>query len=385
MREPDPRAKIFAAAAQRARLTRPAAPAWQQSERRKVWDDIEGPDVTMREGAASPDAGVLLPMTRNRRSSGRCVPWLASFKGPNRKRRIMSSIRYIVRFATLSLTTGCLTGPSGEPAPDEIANLSTQGKKPKPKPDAGIDAGSGGSGSGGSAGIGSGGGSAGSGGSAGGASGGGGNAGGGGAGGSGAFLDACLLPGMVTATFNPYGSIWAGNEGVTDVLPLPFPIVYLGSAHSQYWVTSNGEVGFGDAPGGPAFGRVRCPLPDPAITKPIVFVYATDILSSTVCMATTGAAPSRKLVITWKDAHLYELEGSGNGTSNLAFGVVVSEGSHAIELAIHRVDIHAPFFPAEPIVQGSWATVGLQSGASAVSFSCQQPLAPPGSMFIHSP
>jgi hypothetical protein len=46
MREPTRRAKIFAAAAQRARLTRRmAAPVWQRSEERWVLVDIDGTDV----------------------------------------------------------------------------------------------------------------------------------------------------------------------------------------------------------------------------------------------------------------------------------------------------------------------------------------------------
>ena len=46
MREPTRRAKIFAAAAQRARLTRrAAAPVSQRSEERWVLFDIEGPDL----------------------------------------------------------------------------------------------------------------------------------------------------------------------------------------------------------------------------------------------------------------------------------------------------------------------------------------------------
>jgi hypothetical protein len=47
MREPTRRAKIFAAAAQRARLTRRmAAPVSQRSEERWVLVDIDRPDVT---------------------------------------------------------------------------------------------------------------------------------------------------------------------------------------------------------------------------------------------------------------------------------------------------------------------------------------------------
>lgn len=200
-----------------------------------------------------------------------------------------------------------------------------------------------------------------------------------------AFVDACTLPDHIEAVFQPYGGIWEGDEGVTIPLPLPFAFTYFGRSYARYWVTSNGELGFGNVAGGPAFGRTQCPLADAQITAPIVFAYASDFLSSRVCMATIGSAPERKLVVTWTDAHLYELEGTGNGTSDFRFGVTLSESTNAIDMAIDRAEIWTPFWPSESVVMGAWATVGLQSGAASRSFSCQSPLAPPGSRFHHQP
>lgn len=199
------------------------------------------------------------------------------------------------------------------------------------------------------------------------------------------FVDACLLPGHVDATFQPYGSIWEGDEGVTAPLVLPFSFTYFGVTHSRFWVTSNGELGFGSVPSGPAFGRVQCPLTDAQIAAPIIFAYATDLLSSRVCIATTGSAPHRNLVVTWKDARLYELDGAGYGTSDLRFGVSLSETTGEVDIAIDRVELSAPFWPSESIVLGAWATVGLQSGSAAKSFSCQSPHAPAGSRFHYRP
>lgn len=199
------------------------------------------------------------------------------------------------------------------------------------------------------------------------------------------FVDACLVPGHLEPTLRPYGGIWEGDEGVSSPLALPFSFQLLGQTHARFWVTSNGELGFGDTPRGADFGRTSCPLADRSITGPIVFVYATDLLSSRICIATTGAAPRRSLVVTWTDAHLYELEGTGYGTSDVRFGVTLSESTQAVDIAIDRVDIWAPFWPSTPIKMGAWATVGLQRDGTAASFSCQSLLAPPGSRFHHQP
>lgn len=199
------------------------------------------------------------------------------------------------------------------------------------------------------------------------------------------FVDACLVPGHLEPTLHPYGDIWAGDEGASSPLAMPFPFQYLGQSHTQLWVTSNGELGFGATPAGAPFGRTTCPLADPNVSAPIVFAYATDLLSSTICVATTGTAPRRTLVVTWRDAHFYELEGTGYGTSDVRFGVTLSESTNAVDVAIDRVEVWAPFGSSAPITLGAWATVGVQHGRTATAFSCQSLLAPPGSRFHHQP
>lgn len=199
------------------------------------------------------------------------------------------------------------------------------------------------------------------------------------------WTDACALPGAVVATFTPYGTIDASDEGATAALALPFSFTYLGRSYSRYWLTSNGELGFGDSPGGTPFGQVGCPLPDTGVARPTVYAYTVDLMAGTTCMAVTGTAPSRQLVITWKNKHLYELEGSGNGTSSVAFGVTLSEGTNAIEVAVNQVEATSPFFPTTDVINGAWAVLGLQHGTTGVSFSCREQNAPPGSRFMHQP
>lgn len=199
------------------------------------------------------------------------------------------------------------------------------------------------------------------------------------------WTDACALPGAVVATFTPYGTIHASDEGATAALALPFSFSFLGRSYNQYWVSSNGELGFGDTPGGTPFGQVRCPLPDSQVAKPTVFAYTADLMSGTTCMAVTGQSPQRQLVITWKDKHFYELEGNGNGTSNVAFGVTLSEGTNAIEVAVNEVSATSPFFSTDDIRNGAWAVLGLQHGTSATSFSCHEQNAPTGTRFSYAP
>jgi hypothetical protein len=98
-----------------------------------------------------------------------------------------------------------------------------------------------------------------------------------------------------------------------------------------------------------------------------------------------GVERQGALEVTWKNLHYYELDGSGNGSSNLAFGATLTESSQAVTLRVHRANIESFWGDPAPIAAGAWATLGLQAGGSAVAFSCQQPSAPPGSVFNHPP
>jgi hypothetical protein len=198
------------------------------------------------------------------------------------------------------------------------------------------------------------------------------------------FIDACSLPGSVNvrAQFRATGSFDAHDEGVTDVLNLPFSFKVYGKTYSQYWITTNGQLGFGATRGGSAFGQVTCPLADARIKTPVVFVYSADLIgrldgNAGVCYATTGISPRRKLVVTWKDSFYYDAW----LTSHVTFSATLNEGSNYIDVAIARVD--APTLPS--LEDGNSAVVGRQSGGSAQAYSCQQPLAPGGTIVRFNP
>jgi len=290
----------------------------------------------------------------------------------------MNATRLLVPCVLLSVFAACAVGGDDAPGPED-PDLALQGKKPKPTADAGTtpttdagttDAGTTTTDAGATttdAGATS----------------------GGGASQTGSFVDACRLPGAKSVTFSPTGSIAAADEGVSAPIVLPFPFTILGTTHSAFWVTTNGELGLGQTPGGHPFGQVTCPLPGSKLASPIVFAYTTDLRlnlpGGAVCVATTGTAPNRKVVVTWKDLAFYEL--ANGGDSHVTFGATLSEGTNAIDVTVHKVDVYSPSLPPAYFTQGAAAVLGLQAsaGARAVPFSCQEPKAPPGSTFRHAP
>jgi hypothetical protein len=195
------------------------------------------------------------------------------------------------------------------------------------------------------------------------------------------FIDACLLPGMTQATFNPTGTLDARDEGVTAALNLPFQITLSGTPHNKFWITTNGQLGFGATPGGSAFGQATCPLPDARFTAPILLAYSVDLVGridpgAGVCYATTGTSPHRKLVVTWKDSFFYE----SWLNSNVTFSATLNESTNIIDVVLARVD--APYLP--PYETGLAAALGIQSGGSASVFSCFQEHAPEGTVVHYS-
>jgi hypothetical protein len=200
-------------------------------------------------------------------------------------------------------------------------------------------------------------------------------------GGTAGFIDACLLPGMTKATFHATGSIDAYDEGVTAALDLPFAFTLYGTSHTKYWITTNGQLGFGHTVGGSAFGQVTCPLADARFTTPIVLAYSADLIGrydahAGVCYATTGTAPNRKHVVTWKDSFFYDAW----LTSNVTFSVTLNEGTNVVDVVIERVDAPETYFEV-----GSMAVLGRQAGSSAQVFSCYQALAPEGTVVHYNP
>jgi hypothetical protein len=195
------------------------------------------------------------------------------------------------------------------------------------------------------------------------------------------FIDACLLPGMTKATFNPTGGLDAIDEGVTAALDLPFEITLYGTPHNKFWITTNGQLGFGGTPGGSAFGQATCPLPDARFAAPILLAYSVDLVGrpdpgAGVCYAITGTSPHRKLVVTWKDSFFYE----SWLTSDVTFSATLHESTNVIDVALGRVD--APYLP--PYETGNAAALGIQAGSSSSVFSCFQEHAPEGTVVHYS-
>jgi hypothetical protein len=196
------------------------------------------------------------------------------------------------------------------------------------------------------------------------------------------FFDACLLPGMTRAVFRPTTVYDADDEGVTAALDLPFPFQLYGATQARFWITTNGQLGFGNTPGGSIFGRVSCPLADSRLRTPILLAYSADLVGRAgpdagVCFATTGLAPRRQLVVTWKDSFFYEAW----LTSHVTFSATLNEGTNVIDVAIDRAS--AP--DLTPYESGYGAALGKQSGGTGYAFSCYQSRAPAGTVVHYNP
>jgi hypothetical protein len=196
------------------------------------------------------------------------------------------------------------------------------------------------------------------------------------------FVDACLQPRMTRATFNPVGGFDANDEGVTAALDLPFPFKLYGAPQTKFWITTNGQLGFGGTPGGSAFGQVQCPLADARFTTPMLFAYSADLVNrmdpgAGVCYSATGTAPNRRFVVTWKDSFFFEAW----LTSNVTFSAILNETTNVIDVIIDRVV--AP--DLQPYETGLGAALGKQAGRAGYAFSCFQPRAPGGTAIHYNP
>jgi hypothetical protein len=196
------------------------------------------------------------------------------------------------------------------------------------------------------------------------------------------FIDACAISGRTVATFNPTTEYDAIDEGVTAALTLPFSFKLFSGTQTKFWITTNGQLGFGGTPAGSTFGRVTCPLADARFTTPVVLVYSADLVGrdgedAGVCYATIGSAPNRQLVVTWKDSFFYDAW----LTSHVTFSATLNEGTNVIDVGIDRVE--ASDLPA--LESGYGAALGKQSGKTGYTYSCFQARAPSGTVIHYTP
>lgn len=173
--------------------------------------------------------------------------------------------------------------------------------------------------------------------------------------------DACMTAGKTTLLVSAVG--WETSA----VVALPIPFTFYGAAQTQFWIGSQGTMGFGPPPSGSSGdGYPECPLPDSFNSFGAIepFGDGIDTTMTGVCYATTGTAPNRQLTVTWEQA-THELD-SG---SILTFSVVLSETTNAIDFVYIT---STPGTDGGGYVRGNNASVGLQSpdGLSATQYAC---------------
>lgn len=144
------------------------------------------------------------------------------------------------------------------------------------------------------------------------------------------------------------------DDAVSTALPIGFTFNFWGSLYTNFFISSNGFIGFlASMPNGCCYGQLLPSTADP--NNVIAFAWNDlnpGVNASVVSYFTTGTAPDRKLVVNFSTNHY-------NGTAYPMIGqIILSEGSNLIE--IHNQVITA--------VPGNVTTQGVENlnGTAAV-------------------
>ncbi|MFO0608207.1 MAG: hypothetical protein U0324_33890 [Polyangiales bacterium] len=154
------------------------------------------------------------------------------------------------------------------------------------------------------------------------------------------FIDACAQPGHL--------NLVAGADDSSAAFALPFATRFWSgtvAAGFQIGIGTNGWINMTTS----TANDLRTMIPDPLAPNGIIAAYMLDLFTGPmgVCVATVGVAPSRAVVVEWRDVLFYNPRGTPQD-----FEVVLNEGSTAIDL-LYRV--------VAPTPPGYQATVGLES------------------------
>jgi hypothetical protein len=170
-----------------------------------------------------------------------------------------------------------------------------------------------------------------------------------------AFIDACTQTGHTTFTFSDL------DDDATSLLSMPFTFLFYGVSQSQYWVGTNGIVGFDGSP--VDNGDSQC-LPNTMNPHPAVMIDYDDLVvqNNGVCSAVVGTAPNRKLVISWDHASNYNFN---TPVADMTFSVIFAETTNTIDLIYSTMS-------GSPDALGSAATIGVQNaaGTGATQYDC---------------
>ena len=176
------------------------------------------------------------------------------------------------------------------------------------------------------------------------------------------WIDACATGGtrVVLAT----GGGRDDNHAATAAT-LPFTFQFVRAPVTTVWAATNGYAQFTTAPSDSTGGVGSIPdTGEGAIVAPFWddLVLRAPVAPSTdesLCLRTVGTAPNRQFAIEWFDVYRYT-----HNATRLTFEVVLSETTNTVDFIYNTLTgtgADAVF------VDGSRATVGLQSAAGAVS------------------
>ena len=187
-----------------------------------------------------------------------------------------------------------------------------------------------------------------------------------------AFIDACSLPGHSVALVSQ--SFW----NYTPAANLPFSFTYFGTAQTQFWIGSQGTLGFGAisaliTPDGPSDCTTNWPPPgfpppDPGQQYPEILAFGDANLSTGpngVCYGVVGAdagtggdagdgGAGSQFVVTWSQASQLS-----DPSAVLTFSVVLTEGTNTIDLMYGTAT--GVDGGLDNVVAGASATVGAQA------------------------
>jgi len=158
------------------------------------------------------------------------------------------------------------------------------------------------------------------------------------------WVDACAAPGHLTYL--------TGTDDGYVSSTLPFAFQFYGSAESTIGISSNGILSFPDTPA--LTNYVNTTLPYATIPNAI-FPFWDDLMtrSTGICVTATGSAPTRQHVVQWADGHFCC---TNDPTVHMDFEVLLSEGTHIIDVRYNRMD------DPSGRASGSSATIGIQQG-----------------------
>ncbi len=172
---------------------------------------------------------------------------------------------------------------------------------------------------------------------------------------------------MTNATFawidpSSMSSLGLIGDDVSAPQTLPFPFQFYGQAYSSLYVGANGLIGFSVDGLSTA---ANTDLPVATLPNNIICPFWDDLSpsASSVRMGTVGAAPDRKVVISWVSA-----PASGGGSpASFTFQVVLSEASNTI--LFQYLDVQPS--SRNGSAAGKRATVGVEhvSGLVARKYS----------------